>query len=333
MKSMFKGAFGALIVVLALSGLTAASALAAGAPIVETTKAAGVTETTAVLNGTVNPNGIETNVYAEYGPTTSYGSSTKEHNAGAGTKIVGESWNASKLTPNTTYHFRVVATNANKETSYGTDLQFFTGAYPPGLPEFSAAEGKVTELSFERTWSGGGWEVANGDKSWACGGGTFVGSVTGAKSLTGKMTFTNCKSGMSGCRSAGAAENEVRTAELEGNLVYLSRSAKTVALNLKAKTGELVIPNFTCFGISLREARGSILVPVTYPINKRGSGLQWGRLEAVGGLQVVREYEKEAGVKVRSVLETNFPGPEWTTLGWDIPEGVAISNKEYEIKA
>lgn len=45
-------------------------------PSVATTAASSVTTTQAVLNGTVNPNGIEATYYFEYGPSTSYGSST-----------------------------------------------------------------------------------------------------------------------------------------------------------------------------------------------------------------------------------------------------------------
>src|SRR5580698_7374010 len=66
MKSIFKGALSALIVVLALSGLTATAALASGSPFVETKSATAVGEAWANLNGIVNPNGAATEYSFEY---------------------------------------------------------------------------------------------------------------------------------------------------------------------------------------------------------------------------------------------------------------------------
>ena len=42
-------------------------------PFVGTAPASGVSETTATLNGTVNPDGLDTHYYFEYGPTEGYG--------------------------------------------------------------------------------------------------------------------------------------------------------------------------------------------------------------------------------------------------------------------
>ena len=48
----------------------------------------------------------------EYGTSTSYGLQTAEADAGSGTGAVDASANLGGLTTDTTYHYRVVATNA-----------------------------------------------------------------------------------------------------------------------------------------------------------------------------------------------------------------------------
>jgi Disaggregatase related repeat len=86
-------------------------------PSATTEAASAVGETTATLKGQVNPNGAETKYQFEYGTTTSYGSlapATAE-SVGAGTTNVAVSKAISGLKGNTTYHYRVSATNA-----YGT---------------------------------------------------------------------------------------------------------------------------------------------------------------------------------------------------------------------
>ncbi|HSZ06020.1 MAG TPA: hypothetical protein VK778_12600 [Solirubrobacteraceae bacterium] len=97
-------------------------------PATTTEGASEVKERTAKLNGHVNPNGLATHYYFEYGPTTSYGSTVPASpgmEIGEGTGAV-YTWNiAGKLTPGAEYHYRVVATNS-AGTSYGVDEAFKT---------------------------------------------------------------------------------------------------------------------------------------------------------------------------------------------------------------
>lgn len=79
-----------------------------------------VGESLAVLHGTVNPDGLNTTVYFEYGPDTSYGNTTPIQNAGSGSNIVAFSASISGLQPKSTYHFRAVADDGIT-TSYGAD--------------------------------------------------------------------------------------------------------------------------------------------------------------------------------------------------------------------
>jgi hypothetical protein len=105
--------------------VTAAPALALS-PSVGSKAASNVAETTATFNGTVNPNGLETKTYFEYGPTTSYGSKTAEVSAGSGSSAIEIAKAVTGLTANTTYHYRVVAVNADG-TSNGGDRTLHVG--------------------------------------------------------------------------------------------------------------------------------------------------------------------------------------------------------------
>lgn len=94
-------------------------------PTVVTSAATSVTASTATLNGTVNPNGILTSAWFEYGLTTSYGTSTASQAQGYGTSASPVNAALTGLTPNTLYHYRLVAQNG-ETTAYGSDLTFTT---------------------------------------------------------------------------------------------------------------------------------------------------------------------------------------------------------------
>jgi streptogramin lyase len=89
----------------------------------------GVSEQTATLNATVAPKSQLTSYYFEYGPTESYGEHTPETSAGAGAAATSVSSTIGSLSATTTYHYRVVATNATG-TIVGSD-ETFTTITPP----------------------------------------------------------------------------------------------------------------------------------------------------------------------------------------------------------
>jgi hypothetical protein len=95
------------------------------APAVQTGAAQGLGTTTATLTGSVDPRGRSTNWHFDYGTTTSYGSKTQSQNAGSGNGAKSVTAALSGLTPGTTYHYRLVATNAVGST-LGADLTFAT---------------------------------------------------------------------------------------------------------------------------------------------------------------------------------------------------------------
>jgi hypothetical protein len=83
-----------------------------------------VTSSSAILNGSLDPHGLTTNVYFQYGTTTGYGHNTPMQSQ-TGNTFRNIAANISGLTAPTTYHFRIVATNGNG-TTRGSDRTFTT---------------------------------------------------------------------------------------------------------------------------------------------------------------------------------------------------------------
>jgi hypothetical protein len=123
----------ASIAVLALP----AAAHAAGAPKATTGGAREISYASAVLAGSVNPNGANTSYYFQYGPTKAYGSQTAISDAGSGTNASTVRLAIAGLQPITVYHYRLVAVNANGVDT-GGDNAFKTTAVPLSLAILSS---------------------------------------------------------------------------------------------------------------------------------------------------------------------------------------------------
>jgi hypothetical protein len=79
--------------------------------------AGGATTTSATISAGVNPNLQDAKVVVNYGRTAGYGSSTSAVDLGAGNAAASFTAALTGLAPNTTYHFDVVATNADGQTA------------------------------------------------------------------------------------------------------------------------------------------------------------------------------------------------------------------------
>jgi hypothetical protein len=132
------------------------------APAVATTSASGIQPSSAQVNGTVNPEGWEvTECEFEYGLSEEYGSRVPcSALPGSGMNPVAVSAPVEGLRPRSTYHFRIVAKNANG-TSYGSDQTFETLPNPPSVVTGSASAISQTSASVSATVNPEGGEVNN----------------------------------------------------------------------------------------------------------------------------------------------------------------------------
>lgn len=104
-----------------------------GPPVASTDTVSQVTQTSARFNATVNPAGQDTSYVFQYGQTD-FGAGTTSQSVGSDSADHHVVFDASGLSPNTTYQYRVVATNASGTTE-GAAQSFTTGATPPaGAP-------------------------------------------------------------------------------------------------------------------------------------------------------------------------------------------------------
>jgi hypothetical protein len=154
-------------------------------PVVSTYFPSDVGISKATMNGAVNPDGEETTYRFEYGTSDAYGTSipAPDGSVGSGSEPVEVSAELTDLTLGTTYHYRLVATNA-EGTSYGADrtfapsqwsMQYVPSSYSSTLAGISCAatesciavgeqfipfgEGGATGVSypFAAGWDGSEW--------------------------------------------------------------------------------------------------------------------------------------------------------------------------------
>jgi hypothetical protein len=111
----------------------AAPSVAAARPAVTTGAASSVAQTTATLNGTVDPNGGATTYFFQFGPTKVYGGASTETSAGAGNAGVRVSAAIAGLAPATTYHYRLVARGPHGGIVLGADRTFKSRRQPLGV--------------------------------------------------------------------------------------------------------------------------------------------------------------------------------------------------------
>jgi hypothetical protein len=84
-----------------------------GPPVVTTNSATNVTTSSATFNGTLDPHGLTTSVYFQYGTTAPIYGHTTPMQTQTGNTYRNIPANIGGLTAHTTYHFRIVATNSS----------------------------------------------------------------------------------------------------------------------------------------------------------------------------------------------------------------------------
>ncbi len=106
-----------------------------GPPAVSNVNVLSVTETTAKIGFTINPDGADTTYTIEYGPTTSYGQKTAPVDIGATPGPQPLTLTITGLEPGKTYHFNVLATNTAGPGGVSSGDQPFTTVQPSAPTE------------------------------------------------------------------------------------------------------------------------------------------------------------------------------------------------------
>ena len=109
---------------------------------IDSVSASNIISSSATLNALINPLGTDTTCEFEYGTDTSYSLGTLPcvpSDLGSGTSDVAASQQITGLSANTTYHYRVVATNSLGGVSSG-DHTFIYDTTGQGLPDGRAYE-------------------------------------------------------------------------------------------------------------------------------------------------------------------------------------------------
>src|SRR5207253_3081600 len=145
------------------------------------------TQSTATLNATVNPNGgAVSDCHFEYGTSVFYEASVPCSSLpGSGTSAVAMSAEVEGLTANTTYHFRIVASNEGGSGS-GADQTFTTVSSPPTFPTRRASDLTQSTATLNATVNPNGGAVS--DCHFEYGSTSGYGSSVACASLPGSGT-------------------------------------------------------------------------------------------------------------------------------------------------
>jgi hypothetical protein len=264
------------------------------APTVVTEAASAVTQTSATLHATVNPNGSEVGECKfEYGTSTSYGSSAACTPApGSGESAVAVSASVSGLAVNTGYHFRISASSSGG-TSKGAD-QILTTLVGATAHYFS---GGLTELS----------RIAAGENvpviSW------------GTLSLTNLTTGSKveCREVIGGFvqnPAPGGAEGPPGVGEIQSFNAYACESATCT-------------PEVTKSGPVTYVSVSAETIGEPYPESGSATNLRWSSHLLIEG-KVVRSESEHVKLNVTCHLNTgtNAGGePEYASVLEEVSEG------------
>jgi hypothetical protein len=224
----------ALALLVALPVFPTAIARAASSPAVITGAVTAKTASTAILHGTVDPNGAATQYSFEWGVTDAYGSSSAASPAGRGEKNVAVEAKVEGLLPGTTYHYRLVASNRFGAAD-GADRSFRTKGHPPP----GASTGPATEVGLREATVNGSVEPSDQETSYS-----FQYGLTDAYGLqtsAGTVAAGSAPVAVS-AQLAGLAPGTVfhyRVVAQHGSIVTYGADATFVTLPLRQQVARL----------------------------------------------------------------------------------------------
>ena len=215
----------------------------ADSPIVVTGSASPVTQTSAMLNATVNPNGGDVSeCQFEYGATTGFGSSMPcTTPPGSGTTAAAVSASVGGLVAGTTYYFRIVASNV-MGVSYGA-VQSLTTQLPTALTQVGPGGQGVLSSQEHKTPPVPDAELASASLTGSSSGAVRVSVAcpAGESSCTGTVTLRTLTAVSP--RATGHRSKKQKAVILTlavGSFKVAGGQAKVVTLHLSAKARTLL---------------------------------------------------------------------------------------------
>jgi trimeric autotransporter adhesin len=155
------------------------------APTVTTSQPTSIAGDSATLVGTVNPGGSATTAWFEWGTTSSLGQVTPVQYVGSGTGTISAYAAITGLESNTTYYYRIDATNATG-TSYGPSIVPFSTLTTLPAPVLASPASGGSNISVSPTFS---WSAVGGAASYRL----IVATTPGA--LPSDPTSSSCGAG------------------------------------------------------------------------------------------------------------------------------------------
>jgi hypothetical protein len=214
----------------------AGSASTGPLPVVVTGPAKSITSSKATLTAAVDPEGLSTTYYFQYGTGTNYGSKSSTATLTAGSAAAAVTATISKLKPNTTYHYRIVATNANGGSD-GLDSTFKTARESPAGLTVTTKPIHAVKFPYSYKFSGKVRLPKGFTSSGACSGKVSVTIKRGKKKVFSGRTsvFAGCSYKLSARlsnRKAVPGKGKLSvTVSFGGNSVLAPRTNKTYTIS------------------------------------------------------------------------------------------------------
>jgi hypothetical protein len=271
---------------LASPALSSTATTKSGKPHVSTGGVAHVHETSGQLSGTVNPEGLQSTFYFQYGPTAAYGSQTPTVTLAAGSTSVKVGQTVSGLLPG--YHYRLVASNKDGQVD-GKD-KTFTGAAKRLKFEFAKQKGRDRVTSYRGTYilSGTLTGIGNGNHPVMLQANPYP--YKGTFAAVGPITATNAAGAFSFHISQLTQSTKFRLEAVGARPIYSSPLTVSVAVKVTIHVRSVAHASLArVYGTVAPAVAGVVIVEVMRPAKETSKREASGpRAVAVGATKLKR---------------------------------------------